>query len=282
MEVADAAAPAGGFPALVMYPSDAAERTVALPPYTAEVAMDAPPVASAHPLVVVSHGTGSWHLVHRTLAAHLARNGFVVALPVHPGDNREDSTSVGTPGNLSERPRHLRLLADHLASDDLLGPHLSGRMAVIGHSMGGGTVLALAGGRPSTLPHEEPGGAARPVGVEPDPRVAALVLLAPATAAFRGEGALAGVAIPVLMLTGERDEVTTGTHAEIVARGLPAGTALEHHVIANAGHNSFLSPYPEEMTGPGYPASLDPEGFDRRAFHGWMQTEILRFLRQVF
>ena len=281
VEVADGAAPTRGFPALVMYPADAPERTVALPPYTAEVAMDAPVAAGAHPLVVVSHGTGSWHMVHRALGAHLARNGFVVAMPVHPGDNREDATAVGTPDNLSERPRHLRVLADRLAADDLLGPHLPGTIAVIGHSMGGGTALALAGGRPTTFPHEEPDGVARPVAVEPDPRVAALVLLAPATAAFRMEGALDAVAVPVLMLTGERDQVTTARHAEIVATGLPDGAPLEHHVIARAGHNSFLSPYPEEMAGPRYPASLDPEGFDRHAFHGWMQAEIVRFLRRV-
>ena len=56
VEVADDAAPTRGFPALVMYPADAPERTVALPPYTAEVAMDAPVAAGAHPLVVISHG----------------------------------------------------------------------------------------------------------------------------------------------------------------------------------------------------------------------------------
>jgi predicted dienelactone hydrolase len=281
VEVADGAVPTGGFPALVMYPAAGPEHTVAFPPYTAEVAMDAAVAPGPHHLVLISHGTGSWHLVHRALGAHLARNGFVVAMPVHPGDNREDDSAVGTPDNLGERPRHLRVLADRLAADDLLGRQLSGRVAAIGHSMGGGTVLALAGGRPATLPHEEPDGVAHPVAVEPDPRIGALVLLAPATAAFRQEGALGGVRVPVLMLTGERDEVTTGVHAQIVATGLPARAPLEHHVIAGAGHNSFLSPYPAEMTGPQYPASLDPEGFDRRAFHDWMAGEILGFLRRV-
>ncbi len=282
LEVADEAAPAGAFPALVMYPADEPERTEAFAPYTAEVAMDAPVAAGTHPLVVVSHGTGSWNLVHRALAAHLARNGFVVAMPVHPGDNREDRAHVDTPANLTARPRHLRLLIDRMAGDDLLGPHLPpGRVGVVGHSMGGYTALALAGGRPTTFPREMPDGVPRPVEVTPDPRVAALVLLAPATAWFREPGALDAVSAPVLMLSGECDESTPAWHAELVEKGLSAGADLEHHVVANAGHNSFLSPYPDEMTGPRYPASLDPQGFDRRAFHEWMQAEILGFLRRA-
>ena len=169
MEVADGAVPTGGFPALVMYPTEAAEHTVAFPPYTAEVAMDAPVASGAHHLVVgarTAPAAGTWCTARSGPTSRAAASSC--AMPVHPGDNREDATAVGTPDNLSERPRHLRVLADRLAADELLGPHLTGRVAVIGHSMGGGTVLALAGGRPTTLPREEPDGVPRAVAVEPD------------------------------------------------------------------------------------------------------------------
>lgn len=64
-------------------------------------------------------------------------------------------------------------------------------------------------------------------------------------------------------------------------RGLTAAAPLEHRVVAGAGHYSFLSPYPPEMIGPDAPASLDPGGFDRPAFHEEMEGEILGFLRRV-
>ncbi|MFL5350272.1 MAG: hypothetical protein ACJ8AT_36315 [Hyalangium sp.] len=36
----------------------------------------------------MSHGTGGSPWTYRGMAAHLARAGFVVALPEHPGNNR--------------------------------------------------------------------------------------------------------------------------------------------------------------------------------------------------
>jgi predicted dienelactone hydrolase len=203
-------------------------------------------------------------------------------MPVHPGDNREDRSSTDTPANLFARPRHLVAVIDHVLADPGLGGGLMPeRVAVVGHSMGGFTALALAGAVPAATAREEPGGERRALAVASDPRVAALVLLAPATAWFRREGALDAVAVPVLMMSGDRDEVTTAWHARIVEEGLTAAAPLEHRAVAGAGHNSFLSPYPPEMVGPAYPASLDPEGFDRPAFHEEMEGEILTFLRRV-
>lgn len=272
----------GGIPALVMYPADAPERTEHFPPYSAEVAMDAPVAGGVHALVVISHGMGSWNLLHRRLAAHLARNGLVVAMPVHPGDNREDRSLTDTPANLFARPRHLGAVIDHVLADpELGGALLAERVGVIGHSLGGYTALAIAGGVPTTIPREEPDGVPRPLAVAADPRVAALVLLAPATAWFREEGALDAVAVPVLMMSGDRDDITTPWHARVVETGLTAAAPLEHRVVAGAGHFSFLSPYPPGMIGPDAPASLDPEGFDRPAFHEEMEAEILAFLRRV-
>lgn len=265
-----------------MYPADAPERTVSFPPYSAEVAMDAPVAGGVHALVVISHGMGSWNLLHRRLAAHLARNGLVVAMPVHPGDNREDRSLTDTPANLFARPRHLGAVIDHVLADgELGGALLPERVGVIGHSLGGYTALAVAGGIPTTIPREDPDGVSRALAVATDPRVAALVLLAPATAWYREEGALDAVAVPVLMMSGDRDEITTSWHSEVVEKGLGSAAPLEHRVVPGAGHFSFLSPYPPELIGPDAPASLDPEGFDRPAFHEEMEAEILAFLRRV-
>lgn len=262
------------FPLLVLYPTEAPEAPESFGPYPVEVAMDAPVVPGTHPLVVISHGTGGSHLLYRTLAAHLARAGFVVALPEHPLNNRNDNELGGTAEILANRPRHVRQVVDHVSAEFDVGP-----VAVVGHSLGGYTGLALAGGRPTAFPHETPDRLPHPVEVVPDERVRALVLLAPATAWFAHEGALSAITAPILLLTAEHDEHTPPWHAEIVTNAV---ADVEHRVVPGAGHYSFLSPFPARMTSPAFPPSQDPEGFDRAAFHAHLNDEVLAFLRRVF
>ncbi|MBN8245149.1 alpha/beta fold hydrolase [Nitratireductor aquimarinus] len=113
----------------------------------ARVVRDAQPSAGAHPLVVLSHGYGGTWRNLSWLAAALADEGYAVAAPDHPGtthfnrDRRQASM-------LWERPRDLSRVIDAV----LEGPALAGsiapeRIAAIGHSLGGWTVTALAGGR---------------------------------------------------------------------------------------------------------------------------------------
>ena len=54
----------------------------------------------------------------------------------------------------------------------------------------------------------------------------ALVLLAPATPWFFPEGSLAGVDVPILMRTGEKDTLAEPIHGQIVERGLRDPTKL--------------------------------------------------------
>jgi predicted dienelactone hydrolase len=241
---------------LVLYPSSAPEQPERFGPYVLPVAMNGPIEAGAFPLVVISHGSGGSHLVYRNLGAHLSRRGFVVAMPEHPRNNRNNNDLANTVENLINRPRHLRVVMDWAFSPGGLGGSLKpNTAAIIGHSMGGYTA--------------------------PDDRVRALVLLAPATIWFMAEGALKDVRVPILMLTGEKDELTLSAHAEIVKRGLLEGAQLERRVIPNAGHYAFLSPFPEAMSSPTFPPSQDPIGFDRARFHEEMNAEIEAFLRRA-
>jgi pimeloyl-ACP methyl ester carboxylesterase len=153
-------------------------------------------------------------------------------------------------------------------------------IALIGHSMGGYTVLALAGGRPTAGPHETADGQIRPVSVSPDPRVRALVLLAPACVWFWSDGALDDVVMPILMLTAEKDELASHLKVAFVQRvGDPV--RLEHRVVPKAGHHAFQSPFPPQMARPHFPPSRDPEGFDRAAFQPILYADILSFLQDV-
>jgi predicted dienelactone hydrolase len=266
----------------LLYPTRTPERMEPFGPFTLNLAMDAPVEGEHLPLVIVSHGTGGTPWTHRDLASHLARSGFVVGLIQHPGNNRADDSLGGKAINLENRPRHVRLAIDAAFTDEVVGKHLSvAGVTVIGHSLGGYTALAVAGGKPSSFAWETPDGKAGPMIVDRDARVRALVLLAPATMWFMADGALDDVDLPILMRTGEKDAHTEVLHAQIVERGIRNPMRLDHKVIPNAGHFAFLSSYPTAMKSPAIPPSQDPEGFDRAAFLPVLFGEIVTFLRSA-
>jgi len=257
-------------PIHLLYASDAPARDEHFGAYTLTVARDAP-VATTGPFVVVSHGTGGSPWLNRDLAMYLARAGFVVALVEHPGNRRGDDALAGTPANLEHRPRHLRLAIDAVGAD---------RAAVIGHSIGGYTALAVAGGRPLALPNQTADGKAHPVAVVPDPRVRALVLLAPAVPWFMADGALAEVDVPILLRVAQHDRAAPAElNASIIRRGVRDPARIDFQSIANAGHFSFASPFPPEMVRADFAPSQDPPGFDRAAYQPILHAEIASFLR---
>jgi predicted dienelactone hydrolase len=269
------------FPLALLYPSAAPGRPHPLGPYQLDVAAEAPVRPGAYPLVLISHGTGGSGLVYRNLAHFLARQGFVVGLPEHPHNNRADNSWANNPQNLSVRPRHLQLALDHLYADPQLAPHLRPDCAaLIGHSLGAYSALALTGGRPQAW--ETPSGPVHQIPVPPaDGRVRSLVLLAPAVPWLAGEGALRAVRLPILLLVGGKDEHTPPPHADIVRRGVPDPARVQLRVVDNAGHFAFLSPFPPERVSPAFPPSQDPPGFDRAAFQEEMHAEVLAFLRRT-
>jgi predicted dienelactone hydrolase len=262
------------FPALVLYPTDVPSAPTPFGPYTFDVSPEAPVAEGRFPVVVVSHGNGGSHLLYRAVATHLARNGYIVALPEHPGNNRNDNSLEGTYENLVNRPRHVGLTLDAVSSDGRLGPHARpDNAAIIGHSMGGYTALALAGGKPWSREGQK-------VEVVPDPRVRALVLLAPGTPWYIPEGSLSDVTLPILMLTAEHDPYTPRWQAELVLDRVPDRSQVTWRIVENAGHFSFLSPFPPHMRNASFLPSTDPEGFDREKFHERLPVEVLEFLDQ--
>lgn len=270
------------FPMLVLYPSTSPEKEEPLGPYTLRVAMDGQWAQGAFPLVVISHGSGGSHLVYRELAAHLARHGFVVAMPEHPKNNRNNNELARTAENLRNRPRHLRIAMDEMFGNEFFGPQLQLEMvAIVGHSLGGYTALAMAGGRPTALPQETRNLRAQKVDVTPDGRVKALVLLAPATVWFSAPEALREVRVPILMITGGRDTHAPAFHGQIVKLGVASSEAVEHKAVPEAGHFAFLTPFPPEMVKPNFLPSQDPPGFDRTAFQEELKGDVLAFLKRV-
>ncbi|KFN43681.1 alpha/beta hydrolase family protein [Arenimonas oryziterrae] len=267
-------------PLTLLYPTSAPVSPHRFGPYPLELAMDAPVTGTNLPLVLFSHGNGSTPLTHRGLAKHLARSGFVVALVEHVGNTRGDNRLAGTAANLQNRPRHVSLALDAAFADPDLGAAIApGRAGLIGESLGGYTVLAAAGGKPWCGPQESPDGKPQPIAVTADPRVHALVLFSPATPWYLPEGSLANVTVPILMRTGDRDDITPAWHGDLVHRDIDR-TRIDHRIVANAGHFSFQTPFPDEMVRPDFPPSQDPPGFDRAGYQTVLLADVERFLRK--
>jgi predicted dienelactone hydrolase len=261
------------FPVLVQYPTQQPSSPTPFGPYSMDVCSDAEIIDGQFPLVIISHGNSGSHLLYRTISTYLAKNGYIVAMLEHYGNNRNNNELEKSIKNLQYRPRHVSLTIDYLLSQNIFGQSISiDKVAIVGHSFGGYTALALAGGTPWTQKRQQ-------VEVQNDPRVKALVLMAPAAAYYIPESSLDKVTIPILLLIAENDQYTPKKWtADVILNGIPDKSKLTLKTISNAGHFSFISPFPATMKNPNFLPSTDPVGFDREEFHKELPKEILDFL----
>jgi predicted dienelactone hydrolase len=100
-----------------------------------------------HPLVLLSHGMYGNHRNQAWLASTLTQQGYIVAAIDHPGT----STFQRDPDHareLWERPNDISRTIDHILADPAYAKHVDAdNIFMAGHSLGGFTAVALAGGR---------------------------------------------------------------------------------------------------------------------------------------
>lgn len=258
--------------ALLHYPCVQPAAPTRFGPYELQVSVDAPPAPGRFPLVLISHGSGGSPLVYRSLSLALARAGYFVALPKHPGNSLGDDDLANTVENLRNRPRQLLRVLEALLADATLRAAIAPEpVTAIGHSMGGYTVLCLAGGEPWTRDREH-------LEVPHDPRLGALVLLAPACGFFLAPQALRAVTAPILALTAEHDELTPDSQIRAALAAVADPSRVTIHTVPNAGHFSFLSPFPRAMYTPQFAPAHDPSGFDRERFHLQLPKIVLQWI----
>jgi len=264
------------FPSYIMYPTTTPSENISIGPFSVDATKDAPINGENLPIVIISHGGGGNFLGYLTIAEFLSERGFVVIMIEHYKNNRNDNEYENKLQNFEIRPRHISITIDTILSDELFKNHIDkDKIIIIGHSMGGYTALAVAGGEAYTKDRVK-------VETTKDERVKAIILLAPATGFYKYEKSLDKVKIPILFFSAEKDNLTTSKeHKELVENQLSYNENVVFEIIENAGHFSFLSPFPKSMISPKFPPSIDPKGFDREKFHKELNRKIFTFINDV-
>jgi predicted dienelactone hydrolase len=172
-----------------------------------EVAIWAPSATGSAPLIVFSHGFGGSKLQSKTLMKALAEHGYLVVAPNHKDAGAlmrggvRSLKEFETPEKWSnttyrDRADDVRAVLASLKADPKWSPRIDwGRVGLAGHSLGGYTVLALAGAWPSWKM----------------PDVKAVLALSPFNTPFLLHGTLKALTIPVMYQGGTMDRGITPT-----------------------------------------------------------------------
>lgn len=266
---------------VVWYPSKAITDTQLIgdnPVFVGASAMpDAPPAAGKHPLVVLSHGyQGNWRN-QVWLASALARKGYIVAAVNHPGSTTHDRSPQAA-AQLWQRPLDLgRTIDGVIAQPEKFGAVADGRIAAVGHSLGGWTALEIAGARfdPERFEQDcnthpelasctvyaqmKPAGSTESkaaLGADwRDRRVTAVVTLDLGLSRGLTDRSLAALPVPALVIAAgvPSRELPAELESANLARRLPAASS-RYVEISDASHFTFMS-----MCKPGAQSVLEAE-----------------------
>ena len=215
--------------------------------FDSKVAVEGAPMntAGSFPFVVYSHGSGGQSFVASFLTEDIASHGYVVLSANHSGNTAADQllgTSISQDQNDFARPNVVKTLIDWALAQSAGTatpalspspyPKLKGaiddkRIGLVGHSYGGYTVLATAGG------HTGPAGT-----ITPDPRIKAVVGQAPYTRRL-SDAELAGIKIPVMLMVGTKDVTTPLALDSQRPFDLTTGPPVVLAVLTDAAHQSF-------------------------------------------
>lgn len=270
---------------------------------------DAPHRAGRFPLVLISHGSGGNAGQFGWIAQALADQGFVVALPNHPGTT-SGNASAAAALKVWTRPGDLSAVIDAIIAHPETYPYVdTSRIAALGFSAGGYTAMAVAGAivvpeRLNSFCDDGKTGMSDCTflargGVDlhsfdfspaakdhRDPRITAAVIIDPGIVTTLTDDSLRAITIPMLIINlGQGDAIPRAVYAKPAADLIPKAT---YQTIPDAIHFTFLA----ECKAKGAqilkdedeidPLCDDAGGRSRAELHADLQGRIVSYLTQVF
>jgi predicted dienelactone hydrolase/apolipoprotein N-acyltransferase len=251
------------------------------------------------PLIVISHGTGGSALAMAWLGTRLAAHGFIAVAVNHPGNNALEPYTAQGFTLVWLRAGDLSALIDGMLADRRFGPRIdSRRVGAAGFSLGGYTMMEIAGGRTSPAffdlcsrhprnrsckaPPEFPTlvtDAVRLLKTDPeyraavrgadenyrDPRVRAVFAISPPARALFLHGSLEKISIPVEIVAGSADPIEpVAYNAKYLAAHIPGSILV---LFPGAAHYTFFATCTVmgKKAQPGL--CSDPPGIDRHRTH---------------
>lgn len=228
-----------------------------------------------YPLIVMSHGTGGAGMQLMWLGRELAEQGFIAVAVDHHGNTAAENSFDPRGFRLPwERARDLTVVTNLILDDPKFGPRIdASRIGAVGYSLGGYTVVALAGGITDLARFSEfCAGKERDSTCDPQPeypeaeedfkslvgedaaaldslarqsdsfrdeRISSFVVLAPALIQALSTESLQAIEAPFLVVSGTNDAMApAATNSDRLLSLLPNATNLE---VDGAGHYVFLN-----------------------------------------
>ncbi|MGF6651961.1 putative dienelactone hydrolase [Paraburkholderia youngii] len=307
----------------IWYPADATQAETpheigapGHPMFVGHAAADDAPLSTAqpkYPLLLLSHGTGGSADSLDWLAASLAAQGYIVAGVNHPGNNALEPRTRDGFILWWERATDLSEVLDGVLADPRFGPRIdTTRIGALGFSLGGYTVLEVAGARTdraaferfctspeadaicsppeaASLAHapdapaltvdglsaETNASRARSGDSYRDPRVKAAFAIAPALGEAFNSSSFKEVTIPVALLAGEADTTApVNTNIHRIAGFMPQATVT---MVPGASHYTFMDVCEPELMERLAPICKDGPGVDRAAIHARTAAQVRDF-----
>lgn len=181
---------------------------------------DLEPAQGPFPLILFSHGSGATRLQSTYLTEDWARAGYIVAAPDHQNNTFLDRGKSDRARSATERPLDITFLLDRLLEKHndptwILRNQIDARrIGAAGHSLGGFTVLVLAGARVDVKAALDRVGRNNREPLDfttfehPDPRLRAFIAYAPPGPPLFPPDGLAKIDRPVLVFGATNDQIT--------------------------------------------------------------------------
>jgi len=260
------------------------------------------------PLVLISHGTGGGRLTLHWLAEALANSGFIVAAVDHWGNTFYNKIAIDfvTPW---QRPQDISFVLTQLLKDRQFSPTIDrSRIGAAGFSIGGYTVLALAGGKlswdalqrffgtpegkqetnlpefPNLMSQVKPEEIEQSFRQSPalkDNRIKAFFAMCPAIGqGFTSAKQFKGVNSPVYIVGAEGDRIcpvnTNALHYHQLIKG------SEFYLVkGKVGHYTFLNEVPDEVKNQAPVYFTDDTTVNRHAVHEQVSGLAVSFFQQA-